>query len=357
MNTTGRSREHATGDGDDTGETVVRVRKLHKYYGKGRTRHHVLRGLDFDIERGEFLSIIGTSGSGKTTLLNIMGGLDRDYEGNVEISGHELKRLSDRKVSRLRNQTMGFVFQSFNLLPHITCAENVMMPAYFSSDPLPEAHERARRLLEHVGIGEKYDDLPTELSGGQRQRVSIARAMFNRPRIILCDEPTGSLDTATGQQILALFRELNEEEHITFILVTHDEHMSEGCDRVIRMEDGVILADMEQVAKIRDIDDPHARFEVNEPDEGAPEADDGESTDGADADDADEVDAADVDDADADEADVDEAENAPGEDAADEDASDEAEADDEAQADDEARAEEEEKSEPAPVAEARSTTR
>lgn len=234
--------------GRERGELVVRIRDLHKHYGRGRSQVHVLRGVSLDIAQGDFISIIGTSGSGKTTLLNVIGGLDRNFTGKVEVRGQDLLRLSDRRLSRLRNETMGFVFQAFNLLPHITCEENVMVPAYFSSAGMLESRERAHRLLEQVGLGEKRGDRPTELSGGQRQRVAIARALFNRPAIILCDEPTGSLDQATGRQILRLFRELNARDHITFVLVTHDEKISQACDRVIRIEDGVILSDTRQEA-------------------------------------------------------------------------------------------------------------
>ena len=163
--------------------------------------------------------------------------------GQVRVAGHDLQRLSDRQLSKLRNKTMGFIFQAFNLLPHITCAENVLLPAYFSNDSLPDSLERAKKLLDDVGIGEKWDDRPTELSGGQRQRVAIARALFNRPKLILCDEPTGSLDTATSQQILDLFRRLNRTEALTFVIVTHDEKISQACDRIIRIEDGHIIAD------------------------------------------------------------------------------------------------------------------
>ena len=223
---------------------IVKIRGLNKYYGRGRTRNHVLKGLDLEIGAGEIVSIVGTSGSGKTTLLNIIGGLDRDFDGVVELAGQNIHRLGDRKLSRLRNETIGFVFQAFNLLPHISCAENVMVPAYFSGQgKLGDSRERARELVALVGLEEKTDERPTELSGGQRQRVAIARAMFNRPKIILCDEPTGSLDQATGRQILSLFQDLNRDDGTTVVLVTHDERVSEACTRVIRIEDGHILSD------------------------------------------------------------------------------------------------------------------
>ncbi|PJB39825.1 MAG: hypothetical protein CO108_16380 [Deltaproteobacteria bacterium CG_4_9_14_3_um_filter_63_12] len=225
---------------------VVKIRGLNKWYGRGKARNHVLKGVSLDIRKGEIVSINGTSGSGKTTLLNIIGGLDRVFEGKVEVDGRDLLALSDRKLSHLRNETMGFVFQAFNLLPHITCVENVMVPAYFSSRGMSKAHQRAEALLEMVGLSDKTNEHPTELSGGQRQRVSIARALFNRPSIILCDEPTGSLDQGTGRQILSLFHTLNEDDGITIILVTHDNSVSDRCSRVIRIEDGVIKSDKTQ---------------------------------------------------------------------------------------------------------------
>ncbi len=231
---------------------VVEINGLNKYYGRGRNRNHVIKDLSLQIHAGELLAIVGTSGSGKTTLLNILGGLDRDYEGSVEIDGQELRSLSDRRLSRLRNQTMGFIFQSFNLLPHITCLENIMVPAYFSSSALAESRRRARDLVELVGLRDKANDRPTELSGGQKQRVAIARAMFSKPSIILCDEPTGSLDQSTSVQILTLFHALNHTEGATFVLVTHDEKVSGACQRVIRLEDGCILSDHRQVPVLPD---------------------------------------------------------------------------------------------------------
>ncbi|MDX9722784.1 MAG: ATP-binding cassette domain-containing protein, partial [Myxococcota bacterium] len=162
----------------ETSRDVVRIRALNKYYGRGKTRNHVLKDVNLRISAGEIVSIIGTSGSGKTTLLNIIGGLDGDFEGVVEIASQNLHGLSDRQLSRLRNRTLGFVFQTFNLLPHVSCLENVMVPAYFSDIPWGRSRERAEELVRMVGLEEKMHERPTELSGGQRQRVAIARAMF-----------------------------------------------------------------------------------------------------------------------------------------------------------------------------------
>ena len=224
-------------------ETLIEIQDLHKYYGKGASRHHVLKGIDLSICSGEFISIVGTSGSGKTTLLNIIGGLDRDFGGVVKIRSHDIQKLSDRLLSRLRNETVGFIFQAFNLLPHLSCAENIILPSYFHGTTSKRPKERAAELLESVNLADKIDSTPTELSGGQKQRISIARALFNKPRLILCDEPTGSLDRRTSQQIVSLFRQLNRDSDLTFVIVTHDEHLSQVCDRIIRLEDGTIISD------------------------------------------------------------------------------------------------------------------
>jgi putative ABC transport system ATP-binding protein len=232
-------------------QLLIKIKDLHKYYGQGSARNHVLKGIDLNIEQGEFIAIVGTSGSGKTTLLNVLGALDRTYQGSVEISGLNLQQLTDRRLSQLRNEIIGFIFQSFNLLPHLSCAQNVSIPSFFRSHDLNTADiaTRVRKLLSSVGLEDKYADRPTELSGGQRQRVCIARALFNEPHLILCDEPTGSLDRETGQQIIDLFRTLNRDRRITFIIVTHDENLSQSCDRIIRLADGLVLEDFKQVMK------------------------------------------------------------------------------------------------------------
>ncbi len=229
-------------------QLLIKIKDLHKYYGQGSARNHVLKGIDLDIEQGEFIAIVGTSGSGKTTLLNVLGALDRTYQGVVEISGLNLQQLTDRRLSQLRNEIIGFIFQSFNLLPHLSCAQNVSIPSFFRPHDLNAADvaTRVRKLLSSVGLEDKYADRPTELSGGQRQRICIARALFNEPHLILCDEPTGSLDRETGQQIIDLFRSLNRDRRITFIIVTHDENLSQSCDRIIRLADGLIIEDFRQ---------------------------------------------------------------------------------------------------------------
>jgi len=202
----------------------------------------VLRDVSMTIDEADFVCLIGTSGSGKTTLLNVIGGLDRDYDGSVEVDGNELGKLSEKEIARLRSETFGFVFQQFNLLDHLTSLENVALPSFFADDDREGAEERAFELLERVGLADKADARPPALSGGQKQRVAIARALFGEPRVLLCDEPTGSLDRVTGIEILNIFRELNDDD-ITLIMVTHEEHIARMSRRIIRFEDDVIESD------------------------------------------------------------------------------------------------------------------
>jgi putative ABC transport system ATP-binding protein len=204
----------------------------------------VLRGVDLDVEPGAFVSVTGPSGCGKTTLLNLVGGLDRHYAGRVEVCGSDLARASDAALAQLRRRRIGFVFQAFHLLDHLTCRENVALPWFFADGVLArgEALERADAMLERVGIGARAGDLPTRLSGGQKQRVAIARALFNRPEIILSDEATGSLDAVTAQQITDLYVGLNRNDGITLLVVTHRERAVRAAGRVLRLEDGRLNA-------------------------------------------------------------------------------------------------------------------
>jgi putative ABC transport system ATP-binding protein len=218
---------------------LIAVRDLHKTYGRGAATCHALRGLSFDIEAGEWVSIMGRSGSGKTTLLNVLGALDAHYEGSVKLDGRELKRLGDTALSRFRGRTIGFVFQTFNLLPHLSVTENVMIPGVFG--PAGASRERALSLLHRVGLAEKRDVRPNQLSGGQQQRVAIARALFNEARILLCDEPTGALDHASGRQILDLFASLNADEGITLIVVTHEDYIGQRSRRTLEIADGQLV--------------------------------------------------------------------------------------------------------------------
>ncbi len=221
---------------------MISIENLYKHYGSGEARTPVLKDVSLSIDEAEFVSLIGTSGSGKTTLLNVMGGLDRDWEGRVHVGGKDLAQLGEREIAQLRNQTFGFVFQQFNLLDHLTSLENVALPSFFGGISPDEADARARSLLERVGLSEKAESRPPELSGGQKQRVAIARALFSRPSVLLCDEPTGSLDRTTGIEILNIFRELNDDD-ITLVMVTHEEHIARMSRRVIRFEDGAVVSD------------------------------------------------------------------------------------------------------------------
>ena len=222
--------------------TWIQAKHLKKYYGKGQARAQILSDVSFEVAQSDFLAIMGTSGSGKTTLLNILGGLDRAYEGQAHVLGHALEQMSEGALARLRHESFGFVFQQFHLLEHLTSLENVLLPSFFGSSP-SDGPARAQALLERVGLADKSASRPGELSGGQRQRVAIARALFNRPKILFCDEPTGSLDRQTGQSILELFETLNREDDVTLVMVTHEEHIAQRAGRILRVEDGRLVSD------------------------------------------------------------------------------------------------------------------
>lgn len=224
---------------------MIRLRGVRKRYTTAKVVNEVLKGIDLDIEAGEFVAIVGRSGSGKTTLLNIIGALDTEYEGSVEVGGRDLRKLDDATISDYRNRNIGFVFQSFHLLEHMTCRENITLPSLFARGEglldATAAAARADEVLREVDLTDKREALPSTLSGGQKQRVAIARALFQRPKLMICDEPTGNLDSSTAQAILALFRRLNEEHGITLVIVTHDDMISQACKRIIRIDDGRII--------------------------------------------------------------------------------------------------------------------
>lgn len=221
---------------------MILTESVNKTYGTGAGTTRVLRDVSLSFSAGEFVSIVGTSGSGKTTFLNIIGGLDRSFTGKVEVAGHNFGQLTEKQLAALRNRQFGFVFQQFNLLDHITALENVAMPAFFADETISDPEGHALKLLERVGLKDKAEAKPGELSGGQKQRVAIARALFRGPRVLLCDEPTGSLDKTTGLQILELFKELNDDG-ITVLMVTHEEHIAALTRRRVRFEDGAVVAD------------------------------------------------------------------------------------------------------------------
>lgn len=220
---------------------MIRVRDLTRSHADGAARIEVLRGLSLDVADGEFVAIVGASGSGKSTLLHVLGGLDRQWGGSAEVAGRDLRALSDRELARYRNETVGFVFQSFNLVPPLDVLQNVLLPSFFGGADPKEDERRARQALERVGLGGKEHRLPAQLSGGERQRVALARALFRRPRLLLADEPTGSLDPATGAEVVALLEELVRVEGMTLLVVTHEERVSRRADRVLRLRDGLLF--------------------------------------------------------------------------------------------------------------------
>lgn len=222
---------------------IIFAQDIHKTFRTGRIEVHALRGVSLRVESGEMIAIMGPSGCGKTTLLNCLSGLDDFDAGEVEIEGENLRAMSDYRRTAYRAQRMGFVFQTYNLLPVITAVENVELPLLVSGVSPREARRRAEAALEQVELGNRMTHRPAELSGGQRQRVTIARALVNNPAIVWADEPTGNLDSKTAQDIMDLMQRLNREAGQTFIVVTHDLHIGSQCHRIVRMQDGLIIDD------------------------------------------------------------------------------------------------------------------
>ncbi len=220
---------------------VVRVRDVTKSYGVGSAKTQVLRGVNLDVPPGDLLALVGQSGSGKSTLLNIIGGLDMPDAGEVEVLGIDTLKAGDGKRAKLRNQSIGFVFQAFNLLDHLDVLGNVTIPASFANHGKNNIRERGREALRRVGLADLAQRRPGELSGGQKQRVAIARALFGAPTLLLCDEPTGNLDSETGKEVIDFFRELNEKDGVTLVIVTHERRVSSVAKRVIAMRDGMIV--------------------------------------------------------------------------------------------------------------------
>lgn len=235
---------------EQVSEFVVRTRDVHKIYLMGKVEVHALRGVTLDIKRGEYISIMGPSGSGKSTLFNMIGGLDKPSSGSVYINEVDLAQLDAYELAWLRCRTIGYIFQTFNLIPVMTALENVTLPMIFAGVPEDERRDRGMELLKRVGLAERWNHKPFELSGGQQQRVAIARALANDPAIILADEPTGNLDLKTGKEIIELLKELNQEKGVTIISATHDLKMIDVSDRVIWIRDGQI-ARIEDRSKIR----------------------------------------------------------------------------------------------------------
>jgi putative ABC transport system ATP-binding protein len=223
-------------------DPAIRVEDVHRSYDLGETQVHALRGVSLDVGRGEFVAIMGASGSGKSTLMNILGCLDRPSSGRYLLDGVDVSELEKRELAAIRNEKLGFVFQGFNLLPRTTAFENVRLPTLYSSLSRTERAERAYAALETVGLGHRADHYPSQLSGGQQQRVAIARALVNGPSILLADEPTGSLDSRTSVEIMAVFQELNERG-LTIVLVTHEPDVAQFARRKVVFRDGRIKSD------------------------------------------------------------------------------------------------------------------
>lgn len=223
-------------------DPVIRIQALEKVYDLGRTQVVALNGIDLNVQKNEYIAIMGPSGSGKSTLMNILGCLDSPTRGSYHLAGQPVAEMDDDALALIRNREIGFIFQSFNLLPRTTILRNVELPLVYSGIAKREREERARRALERVGLADRVLHQPNELSGGQRQRVAIARALVNEPSILLADEPTGNLDSKTGIEILALFEELYEQGH-TLLVVTHEDHVANHARRCVRLRDGLIESD------------------------------------------------------------------------------------------------------------------
>ena len=221
---------------------LIKLEDLQRHYVMGDSTVKAVDGVTFDIQEGEYVAIVGTSGSGKTTLMNMLGCLAKPTHGSYELAGRSVAELSDDELSELRNQKIGFVFQNFQLLARSTAAKNVALPLVYRDVPRRERKERAAEALAMVGLGERMSHRPSELSGGQRQRVAIARALVTQPSLLLADEPTGNLDSATAKEILALLSKLNAEGN-TIVIVTHEPAIAAQCPRAIRMTDGLVVAD------------------------------------------------------------------------------------------------------------------
>lgn len=227
---------------------LIAVRDVWKTYTVGEQLVHALRGLTVNIDQGEYTALMGPSGSGKSTLMNMLGCLDTPTSGEYLLAGENVGSLDDNALADIRNRRIGFVFQTFNLMPRYTALENVALPLVYAGEAKAAREARAKEVLEQVGLGDRMDHRPNELSGGQRQRVAVARALVNRPDLLLADEPTGNLDTKTSLEIMALFEEIHQAGN-TVVLVTHEEDIAAYAHRVVRLRDGVVHADELKASK------------------------------------------------------------------------------------------------------------
>ncbi|HDM31812.1 MAG TPA: ABC transporter ATP-binding protein [bacterium] len=227
-------------------DTVIKLENVWKVYYLGKVEVWALRGISLEIKKGTFLSIIGPSGSGKSTLLNIIGCLDFPTKGKVFLDGRDIQKLSSDELSRIRGKKIGFIFQQFNLLPNLTAIENVALPMIFQGVKEKERLKRARELLELVGLKERISHRPQELSGGEQQRVAIARALANDPEIVIADEPTGNLDSKSGEKIMEILKKLHKEQKRTILVVTHDPQIASYSEEILKIKDGKIMGEVSE---------------------------------------------------------------------------------------------------------------
>ncbi len=220
---------------------IIEGKGLKKVYRVGSGHIHALAGIDLQVERGEFCAVVGTSGSGKSTLLNMLAGLEKLSKGDLKIAGYSLNEMSEDQLVQFRRDHIGFIFQSFNLIPTMTAWENVALPLMFRGVPVQERRKRAIAMLKQVGLTKHIEHRPQQMSGGQQQRVGIARALVVDPEIVFADEPTGNLDSKTGAEILQLIKKISKEQNQTLLMVTHDDHLAQYADRIIQISDGTII--------------------------------------------------------------------------------------------------------------------